>query len=348
MDPLSTHTGSVPPPPAPVRKLYRPSRPRQERFGGASAIGDDLVAKLLDREVAYDPELAYVCSVISGWSYADGQVLADRVPYYGLPDATVEEISVLNPALLIVSTAYFVRSACGRIGILSFRGTEPTNLINWLTDGDVQIRNLKGTGLVHQGFYENLQAIWDEIQDALVHASAANGHGSAHAQRPLEKLYVTGHSLGAAMAVLAAAKICRDTPHKVGNKLAGVYTFGQPAVGDETFARSYLPLFGDRLYRHAYACDVVPRLPPTSTGSFVHFGELRVALHAADGWQASSIAYRQAPVIGVAALSILASFVGRRIKLLGRLERLLCKYSLFDDHSPRGYIEASRATLQTA
>jgi len=321
---------------------YRSTKPIRKPFGGAASLGEDLVTRLLDREIAYDPELAYVCSIVSGWSYADGQTLLDRMAYYGLPSATVDEIAVLNPALMIVATAHFVRSECGRVGILSFRGTEPTNLINWLTDSDVEPRNFTGTGSVHRGFYENLQAIWDDISTALVHAVET----PSGARAPLQKLYVTGHSLGGAMAVLAAAKIIRDEPSSVERALAGIYTFGQPAVGDTEFASYYRPRFGDRLYRHEYAFDLVPRLPPASTGDFQHFGEVRVAVSASDGWLSSSRAAQQVRVLSVAAVSSLASFVGRRVKLLARVERVLCKYSLFDDHSPRGYIEASRATLR--
>ena len=42
--------------------------------------------------------------MLSGWSYADGQDLADRIQYHGFARATVREVSVLNPVLLVVAT----------------------------------------------------------------------------------------------------------------------------------------------------------------------------------------------------------------------------------------------------
>ena len=317
---------------------------RKRLFGPPPLIRDDFVDQLLDRDIAYDPKLAYLCSVIAGWSYSDKDTLEKQLKYYGLPGARVTPVSVLNPAMLIVSTAYLVRSACGRIAILSFRGTEPTNLINWMTDTDVTQRNFAGSGRVHQGFYENLEAVWEEVDEMVDHATQQNSEG----QEPVKKLFVTGHSLGAAMAVIAAAKLNLDGSRATREALSGVYTFGQPAVGDAEFVTYFGRRIGDRLFRHEYGFDAVPRLPPGSTGEFRHFGEVRVTRSAEDGWLTAHAAMHQASGLPLIAASVLLSFVGRRIQRFGTLERLLCKYSLFDDHSPRHYIDASRAAVASA
>jgi metal-dependent amidase/aminoacylase/carboxypeptidase family protein len=116
-----------------------------------------------------------------------------------------------------------------------------------------------------------------KLYEAIEPASRPTGDDQEHGRAPLERLYITGHSLGAAMAVLAAAKIAIDESPSLRHRLHGVYTFGQPAVGDTRFATQCKGLFGDRLYRHIYAADVVPCLPPAWDGRFVHFGEERVA-----------------------------------------------------------------------
>jgi hypothetical protein len=318
-------------------------------FGEPGPIGDDFVERLLERGVDYDPKLAYVLSVIAGWSYSDGAVLARQLKYYGLAGASVEEIAIRNPAMYIIATAFFVRSPCGRLGILSFRGTEPTNIISWLTDADVNPRNFSGTGFVHRGFYANLRALWEDLGEALERAVAkqyGNGSGNGGAERaPLEKLFITGHSLGAAMAVLAAAKIVKDGAAPLTDALQGVYTYGQPAVGDAEFARHYGQKFGKWLFRHDYHFDAVPRLPPASTGQYVHFGELRVASDTSKGWQSRATLSAQSPFLAWTAISILASFVGRRIPALTWLDAKLFRYSVFDDHSPTRYIDTSRAAL---
>lgn len=325
---------------------YHPTEDLQPRkFGPASVrFSTDFVDRLTDRDASYDPELNYALSIVTGWCYSDGKTLADKLKYYGLQFATVDEISVINPAMLIVSSAFFARSRDGRVGVLAFRGTEPTNAINWLTDTDVIFRPF-GDGLVHRGFYANLEAIWEEINGKLERAmerqAATDG---APEQAPLECLYITGHSLGAAMAVLAAAKLYMSSNTRIKQTLRGIYTYGQPAVGDQRFADQCVRWFGDRLYRHVFSFDAVARLPPASTGKFVQFGTLRTSSSAQEPWLPPELATQQASFVASAVVISALSFVLRRFPPLAALTRGLLRYSL-EDHAPSGYIEASRTSI---
>ncbi len=306
-----------------------------------SPLAPDLVETLLRADDAYRPDLAYALAVIAGWSYSDARTLADKLKYYRLPAVSVKSIAVMNPAMLIVASAFLIRSECGRLGVLSFRGTEPANAINWLTDTDVVQRPI-GEGLVHQGFFANLEAVWEEICTRLEEArQAPRGPADGRRRKPLERLYITGHSLGAAMAVLAAARLTLDQGSTFGDLLHGVYTFGQPAVGNADFARQCGSLFGERLHRHVYARDVVPRLPPAWDGRFVHFGSERAAAAPDQRWQIATTQPAQARWLAAAVASCATSFVARRLPVL---EHVPFPYSL-DDHSPARYIEVSRASL---
>ncbi|WP_437896377.1 lipase family protein [Sorangium sp. So ce124] len=92
-------------------------------------------------------------------------------------------------------------------------------------------------------------------------------------RQKLEALYITGHSLGGGLAVLAAALIQDDEAFQVvREKLRGVYTFGQPMVGDSAFDLAHREILNKILFRHIYRRDIVPRLPPFSMGTFVHNG----------------------------------------------------------------------------
>ncbi len=318
---------------------------RAERFatgGGGSSLPPDFVSQLVaasDDGDEYDPRLAYALSVVAGWSYSDAETLANKLKYYAMPDVTVDKVMVVNPAMLIVASAFLVRSACGRLGLLAFRGTEPTNAINWLTDTDV-VQRAFGRGCVHQGFYANLQAVWEEIA-TLLRDAMKTGPGSTRAA--LDRLYVTGHSLGGAMAVLGAARLTIDEDPTFGNLVRGVYTFGQPAVGNRAFTEDFAPRFGDRLFRHSYAYDVVPQLPPAWSDRFVHFGTEYVTTGKPARW-VQGRGRTQATWIVPAVASCAASFVTRRLPLL---EYAPLPYSL-DDHSPTRYIEASRQALEPA
>jgi hypothetical protein len=73
-----------------------------------------------------------------------------------------------------------------------------------------------------------------------------------------KKLFVAGHSRGGAFAVLAAAAFARagDLP-----ELGGVYTFGQPRVGNGPFVQS-LPSLDVSLFRFVNRDDPIPGVPP--------------------------------------------------------------------------------------
>src|SRR2546425_7743365 len=99
-------------------------------------------------------------------------------------------------------------------------------------------------GRVHKGFAEALLGAWPTIQKLLQHVERT--------------LLFTGHSLGAALATLAASRY-RPT---------GVYTFGSPLVGDEAFTNT---LAGVEIQRYVDCCDLVCQIPPEILG-YRHIG----------------------------------------------------------------------------
>lgn len=102
--------------------------------------------------------------------------------------------------------------------IVAFRGTQ--GLRDWLGNIDIRPREWEpGRGRVHSGFWNALEEIWAPLSAAL--ASLAG------------PVFFTGHSLGAALAVLAAARI--DTAHRP----RAVYGYGCPRSGDQRFADTY-------------------------------------------------------------------------------------------------------------
>jgi hypothetical protein len=286
----------------------------------------------------YDRRVAYLAAVVSAWAYADAKTMAKQLPYYGLPKCTVREFQVVNDAMLVVAAAYFVRSQDGKVGVLAFRGTMPKDFINWLTDANTTLTNFN-FGKVHTGFYQNVEPLWSDIADAIDKARRPSQGPGGIDLAPLQNLYITGHSLGAAMAVVAAARIFSADYLDWQSLVRGVYTYGQPSVGDETFARHFEKQF--ELYRHVFRYDVVPHLPPSDTGSFPHFGT-ELYSEGVSGWQAvQPPRTTQARLVTVAAIISFASFLSRRLLLLRSLK---LRYSI-EDHGPQGYVDASRASL---
>ncbi len=142
------------------------------------------------------------------------------------------------------------------IRLVAFAGTDPVVLANWLTD----LNTLPTPDGMHAGFEAALNAVWPALGAML----QANTTG--------KPLFFTGHSLGAALAVLAA----RRTRDFTG--VDGVYTFGMPRCGGDSFAGDYEAILGGRTYRLVNGHDVVPTVPPSRFG-FRHVGRLLLCPH---------------------------------------------------------------------
>jgi predicted lipase len=136
--------------------------------------------------------------------------------------------------------------------VLSFRGTEPTELKDILADINIiPKKSEERQGIVHSGFAEALDKIWDDVELYL---------DSIHASGDL--VYICGHSLGGALATVAAAR---------SKYLCQVYTYGQPRVGSKKYAKNVK----STIYRHVQGADIVPAVPLPMI-LYRHMGEIKV------------------------------------------------------------------------
>ena len=122
-----------------------------------------------------------------------------------------------------------------------------------------------GMPLVHRGFLDYCQAAL--FTDAVEGETAGECLAADLRAHPSEKLYLTGHSLGGAAAILAAARL---SDLGVSPDQLIVTTFGAPAVGNEDFVRTYQDRF--TLRRVVMRGDPVKDALPSPLG-FHHFGE---------------------------------------------------------------------------
>lgn len=125
--------------------------------------------------------------------------------------------------------------------VLAFRGTQSDKLEDILTDAMTTAQPWDPAhperGQVHEGFARGCAAVRETVRPVL------KAHGGP--------LLITGHSLGAGLATLAAADHLDRAP--------ALITFGSPRVGDAAFAG---PLSGLTVHRFVDCCDLVTRIPP--------------------------------------------------------------------------------------
>lgn len=132
--------------------------------------------------------------------------------------------------------------------IVAFRGTQPDQM------GDV-LDDLKfppcawSSGTVHGGFHDAFSRIRPALEARL--NALATGRS----------VWFAGHSLGAALATLAA-DWWRDT--------RGLCALGGPRVGDPAFAAAFKARFAGRSWRYVNDNDIVPHLPPPVFGPFLY------------------------------------------------------------------------------
>ena len=148
--------------------------------------------------------------------------------------------------------------------LVAFRGTQPNRPVDWLSDGKARhARWAHNIGKVHTGFYEALDVVWRDGQGVLPRRLANRGNRT---------VWITGHSLGGALAELCAARACFD-PRITSIPIEAVYTFGQPRVGDSEFATLLHNKMGVSVQRFVNDRDIVPRVPLFGMG-YCHFGNM--------------------------------------------------------------------------
>jgi hypothetical protein len=276
----------------------------------------------------FDPVNAWWLAEAALLAYAKG---ADAIPRYR--DGGFEAELIDGP--LTDTQAYvLVRDD---LVVVAFRGTQFPRfhdgqthadmgiafgqfLKDAMVDGRVALVEGEPHGRVHRGFRGAL----DEIQPRL-----KNRIDALEREAPARPFFFTGHSLGAALATLAASRF----PAVV----RALYVYGSPAVGDGAFERGF-PV--PSAFRVVHNSDVVALVPsvgplrpplPLPVGRYAHVGQL---------WYLDSEGgIHGDPAFVTRAVDALAGRFGAFLGLLGQLSvgHLQVPFDGLADHAPLYY-----------
>ncbi|WP_322761540.1 lipase family protein [Frankia sp. Cr2] len=301
---------------------------------------------------------AYVYAKVDPPGPENTDTLATMMARMGLEENNCRIVAESVDAMLISSTAAIVQSSDKRVVILAYRGTEPSNIMTWLTDVEIyagdatkfRVSNPRtgdsGALDLHAGFYRNVRATRYEVLRALKRAMAGQsildadirpGEGDLNgSQHITPTLYITGHSLGGAMAAIMGIMLMTDPQYKytIGNNLRAVYTFGQPMIGPQALADAYEKIENRApVLRYVHRKDPVPHLPPRQTGTFAHFG--REWHYDGKEWKETSAepARQMKDVTGLGRAAL--AFVAEQSP---SLRRIPVDFSI-SDHFPQHYVE---------
>lgn len=243
--------------------------------------------------------------------YGDATFIQDHTRGLAAAGFTITFKSVETTQYLVAHDDKFI--------VIAIRGTEIDNLwgaiSDWAVNLEFELSPDESGGRVHEGFIKLMNETWPEIEKD-VRKIQADG-----VQRTL---WITGHSLGAGLATVAAERARRVARFAV----SGVYTWGSPRVGDETFKQKYTDLgLADRTFRFVNNTDIVRKIPPGD--DHTHVGLLKfidAAGHLHDVVDESSIEVEMDP---------LSRFAAWKLRLKARLGFIIP--SIFADHAPIYY-----------
>jgi Lipase (class 3) len=356
---------------APPLSTLRPTKPTSS---ATFPVYHDLEASLAEEQQQPDKKspatVAHTLAVAAGYAYSDATTVSMMLARMGLQDNHCLKVDMSVDAMFIRSTAYLIQSSDGSVVILAYRGTKPTDLVNWLTDADVHPDKIAfsfphdtkaadpakcslppdaeaapaKSYAIHAGFYRNVRAtrfaVIAALERALDRRSVLDDDPESPMppmEKPMTTLYLTGHSLGGAMAALMAVMLSVEPDYidRFARIFKGASTFGAPMVGSPEFANACAAntFLHRNVVRYVYRKDLVPHLPPSDSDAFQHFGrEYRYDR----AWKDTSNKPIEQMGDLVGLIEAPLGFVASKFRLLRGIP---FRFSL-NDHGPQHYISA--------
>jgi triacylglycerol lipase len=225
----------------------------EEELSKVAPISASEVEGIPSRRAAYSDRMSALMAKMSLLAYIafedddKRRILENTLKHGGLK--LVTSIAVDDTEMFLAEGNDFL--------VASFRGT--TSKRDRKTDLSIYTEQVEVVGhpkhvFVHKGFYEAYMNVEGPVREALLKIE----------KKPI---YLTGHSLGGAVALVASAAL---GGHDIlGERVAATYTFGAPRVGGPDFAN----VVKAPHYRVVNSGDAIPLVPPNWIRGYRHTGQ---------------------------------------------------------------------------
>lgn len=228
----SSNSDPKPTPPAPVITVIEESvadvKPSIEH------LKVDGVIKEWSETPKIEWETAITLAALSDLAYKEASIRESNLKKLGFDEVIAFETYTKSGFLALQ----------GDIAVIAFRGT--AGMLDWVTNFKFRQRSsLTGTEGIHRGFLGAYNNFGEEIRELL-------------AKRNPKRIWITGHSLGGAMAACCAFDLLRNDYENL-----QIVTFGQPRIGNEKLAGYLADKLGNGYLRVMNEADPVPKMPPS-------------------------------------------------------------------------------------
>lgn len=198
---------------------------------------------------AYSDRMAWILAIMSKLAYIPFERQAEELARlrFHLLSGEFELIDTFN----VADTQAFLAKH-DAYAVLAFRGTQIEAMGDIRTDIQVRYRSTR-VGKIHSGF----NMAYDDVAE-LVAGCIGRLDGCP--------LYITGHSLGGALATIATQRL----EQVFTDQIAACYTFGSPRVGNDDYDKSIKA----SIYRVVNSIDIVTLIPLLTMG-YTHIGDTR-------------------------------------------------------------------------
>lgn len=214
---------------------------------------DNLLSPPITR-AAYSDRMAWILASMAHLAYdkfeEPGQ--SRRLLILKLKSGGFELLKTFN-SIKTDTQAFLAKSSDG-YAVLAFRGTETAKRHDIVVDAAaMKVSVLEGR--IHSGFRTAYASVARDVQKSVLELKDT-------------PLYITGHSLGAALATIATQSL--EHHLRIREMIAACYTFGSPRVGDRGYDRE----FRSPIYRVVNTTDIVTVIPLLAMG-YIHIGDIR-------------------------------------------------------------------------